>query len=212
MVHRSLASFLFLLLFVPSLAEAAGAYGRFSERPTERAVNRTLEGKTKRSMARLAPRVSRVSIVARRMKTYTNDKFKISIGYPADWKVIDNYMNTIVSFVSPLAGSADALTENVNILVQDAEGNSLASSTHAALNELDSLENFKLISSADTVIDKRPGKAITYSAGRDPHLQFKQVWTIVNGKLYIFTFAAGGNAFRDYVKIFDKMLGTITLK
>ncbi|HLD71088.1 MAG TPA: hypothetical protein VI873_00555, partial [Candidatus Peribacteraceae bacterium] len=80
-----------------------------------------------------------------------------------------------------------------------------------ALAELNGLENFRLVSTMDTVIDKHPGKAIVYSAGRDPQLQFKQVWTIVNGKLYIFTFAAGSNAFRDYVKIFDKMVGTIVL-
>ena len=162
-------------------------------------------------MTQAQARVSRTSVVAKRMKTYTNEKYKMSIGYPVEWSIIDNYMNTIVSFVSPLAGSTDVLTENVNILVEDAEGNSLLSSTRSALAELNGLENFKLISTVDTVIDKHPGKAITYSAGRDPHLMFKQVWTVVNGQLYIFTFAAGSSAFRDYVKIFDKMVGTIVL-
>src|SRR3989338_4070475 len=210
MLQRFLATFALLSFLLPSLAHAA-SYGHFNSRPTERVSSRTLEGKTKRGMTQAHVRVSRTSVVAKRMKTYTNEKYKMSIGYPVEWSVVDNYMNTIVSFVSPLAGSADVLTENVNILVEDAEGNSLLSSTRSALAELNGLENFRLVSTMDTVIDKHPGKAIVYSAGRDPKLQFKQVWTIVNGKLYIFTFAAGSNAFRDYVKIFDKMVGTIVL-
>lgn len=209
MWKRFVASFAFLSLLIPSMAQAA--YGQFSIRPTERVSSRSLESSSKRTMNRAQSRVSRSSVVAKRMKTYTNEKFKISIGYPVDWSLVENYMNTIASFVSPLSGSTDVLTENVNILVEDSEGKTLASSTHAALEELNGLEKFRLISIADTVVDKRAGKAIVYSAGNSPNLHFKQVWTIVNGKLYIFTFAAGSSAYKEYVKIFDKMLSTITL-
>ncbi len=145
------------------------------------------------------------------MKTYKNEAHGITLGYPANWKVIENYMNTVVSFVSPLADVHDTLTENVNILVEDAE-DSLAESTRSALEELQNLERFKLVSSEDIILDSLPGKAVSYTAGASPPLKFKQVWTVRNGKLIIFTFASASDAFREYVKIFDKMVSTVSFQ
>src|SRR3989344_9622070 len=150
---------LLLSLLLQMAASGAGSYGVPESVSRERVSNRGLKGKTRGAMKKATVRVAKPSLIARKMKTYKNEKYGISIGYPSDWEVKDNHMNTIVSFISPLASSKDALTENMNILVEDAK-ESLEASTRAALEELKVIENFKLVSSESPVIDYKSAKAL----------------------------------------------------
>ena len=210
---RSLTSlFLFLVLLLPLSAEAAGSYGVPEAASRERVSNRSLRGKTRGAMKKVNVRVAKPSLVARHMKFYTNEQYGISIGYPSDWDVKDKHMNTVVSFISPLAGSKDALTENMNILVEKANGEVLEATTRKALEELKNIENFKLVSSESLVLDHKSAKALVYTASDSPVLKFKQVWVIHKDQIYIFTFAASAVDFREYAKIFDKMLGTLKIQ
>lgn len=208
MMHRLLASSCILFLLAPPSFAVAASYGAPKGILRERVVNRHLRGKTRGAMVSVSRKFTRPDEVARSMKTYKNEMYGVALGYPSSWKIIENYMNTVVSFVSPLADPRDTLTENVNILVEDAKG-SLAESTKNALEELQNLERFKLVSSEDVILDKLPGKAVSYTAGTSPPLKFKQIWTVRNGKLIIFTFASASDAFREYVRIFDKMVFTV---
>ena len=210
---RTLSSLILLLsLLLPMAANAAGSYGVPESVSRERVSNRGLKGKTRGAMKKATVRVAKPSLIARKMKTYKNEKYGISIGYPSDWEVKDNHMNTIVSFISPLASSKDTLTENMNILVEDMKAESLEATTRAALEQLKTIENFTLVSSESLVLDNRSAKALTYTASRSPLLKFKQVWMIHNNQLYVFTFAASAVDFREYAKIFDKMLGTLKIQ
>ncbi|OGJ56107.1 hypothetical protein A2706_02180 [Candidatus Peribacteria bacterium RIFCSPHIGHO2_01_FULL_51_35] len=205
------ALLLFIALLFPLATEAAGSYGVPESVSRGRMSNRSLRGKTRGTMKKVNVRAAKPSLIARHMRTYKNEPYGITIGYPSDWEVKDNHMNTIVSFISPLADSGDALTENMNILVEDAK-ESLEASTRAALEELKVIENFKLVSSESPVIDYKSAKALVYTASNSPLLKFKQVWVIHNDRLYIFTFAASAVDFREYAKIFDKMLGTLKIQ
>ena len=51
--------------------------------------------------------------------TYTNHDHGVEILYPMDWEILENFMGTIASFLSPQESPKDDFRENLNILVQD---------------------------------------------------------------------------------------------
>ncbi len=208
MMMRTLVSTITALsLLAPTLASAA-RYGVYT-RPTARVYSRHLLKNTRAQVASQLTRPERpLPIIA--MKMFESIDAKFTIGSPTNWQVMEGFMGTVVSFLSPLTSSADTLTENVNIIVQPLEEElSLAEASRVALSELKQIENFRLLESTTIVIDKTAARAIVYTGGSDSVLKFKQVWTIRRGSLYVFTFASSVDSFREYVRIFDRMISTI---
>lgn len=178
-------------------------------RPTERVYGRHLQKKTRATVAtQITHRDRPLPNIA--MKTFVSPDGTFQIGYPTNWQVMEGFMGTVVSFLSPLVNAADTLTENVNIIVQPLEGeSSLAEASRTALAELKQIENFHLLESTPFVIDKTSAHAVVYTGSAAPVLKFKQAWTIRGGSLYIFTFASSVDSYRNYVRIFDRMISTI---
>src|SRR5437867_13217946 len=56
-------------------------------------------------------------------KTYENKDYGVSISYPADWTVQENFQGTIALFASPKETSMDLFQENVNLVAQDLSAN-----------------------------------------------------------------------------------------
>lgn len=196
-----------LSLLAPTLASAA-RYGVYT-RPTERVYGRHLLKKTRATVATQITRPDR-PLPNFAMKTFVSPDGTFQIGYPTNWQVMEGFMGTVVSFLSPLVNAADTLTENVNIIVQPLEGeSSLAEASRTALAELKQIENFHLLESMPFVIDKTSAHAVVYTGSAEPVLKFKQAWTIHDGSLYIFTFASSVDSYRNYVRIFDRMISTI---
>lgn len=196
-----------LSLLAPTLASAA-RYGVYT-RPTERVYGRHLQSKVRRIVATQMTRPDR-PLPNFAMKTFVSPDGTFQIGYPANWQVMEGFMGTVVSFLSPLVNSADTLTENVNIMVQPLEDElSLAEASYAALAELKQTENFRLLESMPIVVDKARAHAVIYTGSAEPVLKFKQAWTIHDGSFYVFTFASSVDSYRNYVRIFDRMVSTI---
>jgi|GEM_PF-4186610 hypothetical protein len=156
--------------------------------------------------------IQRVSVS---MNTYRNRQYNLTIEYPIGWTVEEGFFGTLVSFISPLRDARDQLTENVNVLIQDQGGEmvDLALATNIALEELQKLPNFILVTSEPTTVGGRRAHAVVYTSESDgsTSLKFKQVWTMQNDGLYVFSFAAEPSQYDEYVQIFERMLDTVSL-
>lgn len=177
---------------------------------------RFLQGKVQNRMLSTISRFSRPSMLNKAFNTYVNEQHGISVGYPGDWKILDGFMSTVVSFLSPLTGPEDNLTENANILVESYEPGkapTLRESTDRAMQQLEALEGFTIHNmNRSAIVDVYPAVSLTYSAGNsDQMLTFKQVWTMHKNALYVFTFAASPQTYREYVGAFEKMMATVEL-
>lgn len=215
-MRSALSGALVALFLITPLSTDAVGYGIPAELrgKVEKPVGRSLYKKPRAAMAKEARRFKKPFATPVAYKTYRNEQYGITIGYPSNWSVADAYMETVVSFLSPRTGKKDALTENVNILVDKGDGKTLllGAATEQALEELRGLENFQLLESESTVHGRREARAITYTSGSDTVLKFKQVWLLNRGDLYIFTFVAGPLTFSEYVRHFNRMLGTLELQ
>ena len=145
------------------------------------------------------------------MKTYQSSTHSLRINYPSDWSVHDGFFGTVVSLISPHRGTKDRLTENVNVIVRALEEElTLTAATEAAIGELRTLPNFVLLDSKDATLSSLPAHSLTYTSGNGADLlKFRQVWTIANNALYVFTFAADPRDYDDYARIFDRMLQSL---
>lgn len=176
--------------------------------------SRSLERNSRAQMQKTHARYRRPSALFRSFNTYANEKHHFTIGYPGDWKVLEAYMGTVVSFVSPKTDPEDNVTENINILVESAnQAQALHQATEKAMQQLKMLEGFKVHAlEKNAILASRPAVSLVYSAGKgEQTLKFKQIWTIHRNALTIFTFAASPATYKEYGKAFEKMLGTLSL-
>ncbi|MBI3331773.1 hypothetical protein HYZ99_02325 [Candidatus Peregrinibacteria bacterium] len=226
-MHRFLAFLTSLSLLCPVAVRAASPVSLQASlqllgdaKQNTNTVSRSRRALLRRSRAQNLRRKNsyrRVSMLNRAYNTYTNDTYGLTIGYPGDWKVLHNFMETVASFLSPQTDANDELTENINILVErynPGQAPTLHEATQKALKQLRQLEGFTMHElNKNEILDQRSAMSMTYSAGnREQMLKFKQVWVLHEGSLYIFTFVASPLTFRDYVRVFDKMLGTLKLE
>lgn len=173
---------------------------------------RFLERNSRAQMQKTHARYRRPSMLNRAFNTYVHEKHGLKIGYPGDWKTLDAFMGTVVSFLSPQTDPKDNVTENINIFVEQ-NATTLRQATEKAMAQLQTLENFAMHElDKNAIIASRPAVSMVYSAGSgDQTLKFKQVWTIHKNALYIFTFAASPSTYKEYGRAFEKMLGTLSL-
>ncbi|MFC5470156.1 PsbP-related protein [Cohnella suwonensis] len=136
-----------------------------------------------------------------------------SIDYPSDWTLVENVGGAVAAFMSPKDGDDDKFQENVNVVVQDLEGQDVTLEQYAQITK-DQIG--QLITDAEMIgeesMDADDGTklySLLYSGNQGEfNLNWQQVFTIVDGKAYILTYTAEPDQFDKYVETVGTMADT----
>ncbi len=141
-------------------------------------------------------------------KSHTTDNF--SIQYPEGWTVdTSGQMNTSFLLFSPLTEN-DTFSENVNLLIQDLQGQNMTMQGYVELseNQIKTMVPNSKISESRAVKSQKPPYYIIVWSGKvaNQNLKFKQYIYLINDKAYILTFTASIKDFDKYSAIGTKIL------
>jgi hypothetical protein len=133
--------------------------------------------------------------------TYTNSEYGFKIDYPADWSVRENIMGAVVVFLSPRESTSDNFLENVNIIVQD-NSMTLEEYTNISLAQLPQyVSDLEIISSERTTLGGNPAYKVVFTGvyNNSNRLEWMQVWTMKDNKVYLITYTAQPQSFSKYL-------------
>lgn len=145
------------------------------------------------------------------LETYESPALGVQIGHPKGWDAQEEGGG--LYFVSPKENSADAMRENVNLIVEILpERQKLEDYTKNVLMEVADLKGYKLLDSRSRRLGALAGFGISYSATIENHdLRFEQVWALKDKKAYILTIAASPETMPQYARVFARMLKSFKL-
>lgn len=138
------------------------------------------------------------------------DKPEYSISLPKDWAKTDNE-NASSAFLYK-SSKNDYFTENITVIVQDLSTYDYTLDTYKELSVSQYEELGYTIEECEKVtINENECYSITsYSENDDKKIYCKQVFTLLNKKAYLFTFAAEKNDFNNLLDEVDAIFDTIT--
>jgi serine/threonine-protein kinase len=146
---------------------------------------------------------------------YENKVEGIKIGYPADWTKKEQYMESVVAFLSPKESPSDTFQENVNIIVQDlsAQPMTLEEYTELSINQIGQLvTNANIIESEATSLANNPGHKLVYTGIQGEYeLKWMQIWTIKDNKAYIITYTAQIDKYSDFLEPVKQMIDSFEI-
>ncbi len=153
--------------------------------------------------------------LAEGLLSYKATDWGLSMQYPKGWSTREEQKGAVVTFLAPIENDGgDKLRENVNVMVQDAQGMSLAQYTDYSKKQLQQMvQAADLERITDTTLGGAPAKRIEYT-GRDNQggtRKFLQVWTVKNGKAYLSTYTAEEEDFDKYVADAQNIINSIQL-
>ena len=144
--------------------------------------------------------------------------YGIRIRYPAGWQALVNAerdppLTLEMFFLSP---QTSAIRTNINLVVEElpklitlTDYSALGLATQKTI-----LREYALLSSGPTYLAGAwPAHTVTFTAVQDGiTLKFKQVWTIHDLRAYVWTFADDASRFEKTVRIFERMLESMTMR
>lgn len=139
---------------------------------------------------------------------FSSDQYPFSVSYPTEWRVERDTFGTIVIFLSPLLDADDTFSENVNVVVEDLQGEALTLAeymdlTMEVLEEV--IEDFRVVVEGPDTLGGEPAHFIEYT-GTEPSvgvsLTWRQTITIHGSHAYVITYTGE----RDYSEFRDTAL------
>jgi len=135
--------------------------------------------------------------------------------YPEDWTLVDNIAGVAIAFLSPAEGANDTFQENVNLVIQDLQGQAVDLDQYMTetKNQLG-----KVITDYEFIDDER-GKAdngmdvavLDYTGKQGQNdLYWRQAIMINDGKAYVFTYSAAEDKFDTFADQASNILGSLT--
>lgn len=149
--------------------------------------------------------------------SYNNSTYGFQIGYPANWKVVQGFMGSVVAFASPLENANDKFSENLNLIIQDLTpypGMSLEKYEEITLNQLRNIiTDYKLVYKGNSALADRPSRTIVFT-GRQGifQLKFMQVYMINDNRAYVITFGAEETEFTRYEDTAKRMISSFQIQ
>lgn len=142
--------------------------------------------------------------------TYESRDYGIKINYPMDWIKREQFMGTVVMFLSPTESASDIFQENLVVTVNDlsAQPITLEESVDPDINQLKMIvTDFKLVDSSATSLAGNPAHKVVYT-GKDGqyNLEWMQVWTIKDDKAYIVTYTAEQDKYSEFLGTVEEMV------
>jgi hypothetical protein len=119
--------------------------------------------------------------------SYSSPNLGFSLEYPSEWEKEES-----LTFVSPQGGIGNRTPEVISITTEvlPTSDFGLDSYTEAALGQVESFQDFRLLNSSSTTLAGLPAHMILYTftdESRTP-LENLQVWTIKDGIAYVITY------------------------
>jgi hypothetical protein len=145
------------------------------------------------------------------------DQSSYSVKYPSTWELdISGQNGTSFALFSPLESNKDKFQENVNLLVQDLEGQNVDLDRYTEISEAGiktMITNSALIESKRIKNGNDEYHKIIYSGDQGIfHLQFEQYYWVINEKAFVLTFTSEKAKFADYKTIGEEILNSFILK
>lgn len=142
---------------------------------------------------------------------YSNPDLGFSLEYPSNW-----HKEESLSFISPPGGTDNQAPEVISITTEllPTLDFSLDSYTAAALNQVESLQDFELLNSSSVILAGLPGHMIMYSFTDESQtpLQNLQAWTIKDGIAYVITYGGIPEEFDNSLPVVQNMMDSFSLE
>jgi hypothetical protein len=141
---------------------------------------------------------------------YNNPNLGFSLEYPTDWEKEES-----LTFVSPQGGISNRSPEVISVTTEvlPTSDFSLDRYSDAAIGQVESFQDFKLLNSSSTMLAGLPAHMILYtftSADQTP-LQNLQAWTIKDGIAYVITYGGVPEEFEDSLPALQSVMDSFTL-
>jgi hypothetical protein len=151
------------------------------------------------------------------------ERTNYSIRYPANWELQQNDRSEpgarIIypfSILSPLSSSDDKFRENVNLVIEDLNGQKIDLDTYSVLsiNQLKSqMKNCKIVENKRIDSSSRKYYKVIFTWDYETlPLKVEQYYWVVGSKAYILTFSSEQSQFASVRNVGEKILNTFTLK
>jgi PsbP-like protein len=133
------------------------------------------------------------------MIPYNNPSLGFSLEYPSDWQKDDSQPDA-PTLISPPGGSGNMAPEIINVgtEVLPSSNFGLDSYTDAAIGQVQSFQDFRLLNSSSTTLGGLPAHMIVYTYTDEEDqipLQNLQAWTVKDGIAYIITYGGTPDEF-----------------
>ena len=141
---------------------------------------------------------------------YSNPNLGFLLEYPSNWQKEES-----LSFTSPQGGIDNRAPEVITITTEvlPTSDFSLDSYNEAALGQVESLQDFKLLNSSSTTLGGLPAHSIIYSftdeASQTPW-QNLQAWTVKDGMAYIITYGGVPEEFESSLPALQSVMDSFT--
>ena len=149
---------------------------------------------------------------AQEMKTFRLDNKKISIEYPTAWEYLEN-TNTVFILIRPLEELGQAFRENVNLIIDNAQGLPLAEYVRLSKAQLSQqLDGFKEVSKEEVKVNEKECVRLIYKhTASNLYLQAACYFIPYKGKVYQLTCSSTQSKFSTYLTTFEKMINSFEL-
>jgi hypothetical protein len=142
--------------------------------------------------------------------SYSNPNLGFSLEYPSEWEKEES-----LTFVSPQGGIGNRTPEVISITTEvlPTSDFSLDSYTEAALGQVESFQDFRLLNSSSTTLAGLPAHMIVYSFTDESQtpLENLQVWTIKDGMAYIITYGGTPEEFDSSLPVFQSVMDSFRI-
>ena len=138
----------------------------------------------------------------------------VNMIFPTDWDRAENFTEQVALVgYSPLEGPNDPFQENVNIVTERADGFALDTYYEATLEALTFLNDYRLLSSKDTVVNSYEAKKIIFTASSNAgQFQFMDFIFYQQDHGIVITCTARQDTFADYEAEFLQIVGTFEVQ
>lgn len=146
-------------------------------------------------------------------QVYVDEIYGTTFHYPVDWEVEGSDGGGIVAaFIAPLEDENDVFEENVSVAIEDMGGEDvtmemLAEASKKQLGEV--IANFQVVKEETAELDGLPFYSLYFSGTQgELDLIWQQVFMIVDGFAYIFTYTAEPESFDTFVGQAGAIIGS----
>ncbi|MBI5414264.1 trypsin-like peptidase domain-containing protein [Candidatus Peregrinibacteria bacterium] len=143
-------------------------------------------------------------------ESYPNQAYDLTFTYPSAWeKDFSKETSGTLEFIAPLQNALDDFYEGIEFFTEDLSGTEIVSlqDLEDALIDINS-KNLSLVNdtvSEDRTMGGNPAKSLTYETNTT---KIRQIFTMKNGRTYVFTYTAQTPSFDTYLPILEKMVSS----
>lgn len=143
--------------------------------------------------------------------SYSSPNLGFSLEYPSEWEKEES-----LTFVSPYGGIGNRTPEVISITTEvlPTSDFSLDSYTEAALGQVESFQDFRLLNSSSTTLAGLPAHMILYTFTDESQtpLENLQVWTIKDGIAYVITYGGTPEEFDSSLPTFRSVMDSFSIE